>query len=283
MQTSSFWGIGTAWVAAGALVVGCGGSEFQSADNRSRVLVDAGGELDGANTGAGGNTAAGGRGSSGTTNGGAASTGGTRNGGGGSGALGSGGSGGRAGTGGSSGSGGNLGRGGNPDGAGGDTTSTGGAGGTQNTGGTSVCSSPTTFYPDTDQDTYGRSTGTVTGCTAPANGNWSTVGGDCDDNEKDVFPKQPTYFDSSYSTSGGNHSFDYDCSGIEEGAAGEAGAPPGCSSLLGIGCTGTGYVPTTRSGPGVNPLCGSTTQATCRSTGLACTSVVSTAPAYRCK
>ena len=198
---------------------------------------------------------------------------------------GSGGSGATAGTGGSSGSGGNSGRGGNPDGAGGDTTSTGGAGGMQNTGGTSVCSSPTTFYPDTDQDTFGRSTGTVTGCTAPANGNWSIAGGDCDDNQKDVFPKQPTYFGSSYSTSGGNHSFDYDCSGVEEAAPSQPGAAPSCSSLLGIGCTGTGYVPTTRSGPGVNQLCGSTTKVTCMYTGLAaCTaSVVSDVAAYRCR
>ncbi|HEX7670457.1 MAG TPA: hypothetical protein VF395_12765, partial [Polyangiaceae bacterium] len=227
--------------------------------------------------GAGSSTGTGGRGTSG-----APSSGGNRNAGGNAGSLGSGGLDGAGG-----GATNDSGAGGNSGGAGGTITSTGGATGTagrQNSGGATACTVLTTFYPDNDQDSFGRSTGTIMACSAPASGNWSAVGGDCDDDAKLVFPKEPTYYDAPHATAGGGgKSFDYDCSGAEEGAPGQPGLAPTCSSLSLLGCSGTGYAPTTRSGPGVNQLCGSTTQVTCKANSLACASVITDVAAYRCK
>jgi hypothetical protein len=267
--------------AAALFVIGCGGSEFQSTDSRSNVTADGGDAQGGSSSAAGGTTGAGGRGAGAAVNGGAASTGGGRSAGGNTASAGSGGvdpSGGATGAGGST----------DDSDAGGDpggTTSTGGTtgtGGQENSGGATACTVPTTFYPDTDQDSFGRSTGTILACAAPTSGNWSAVGGDCDDDAKLVFPKETTYFEAWYLNAAGNKSFDYDCSGVEEGAPSQLGAAPACASLS-LGCSGTGYAPTTRSGPGVNQLCGSTTQVTCKPSGLSCAPVITTVAAYRCK
>jgi hypothetical protein len=141
-----------------------------------------------------------------------------------------------------------------------------------------------TFFPDQDKDQYGRSSGTVTACAAPSTGSWAVVGGDCNDDNPLVHPNQEKYFDVSFSTSGGKDSFDYDCSNQEDGDPTLAGAAPTCSSLLGLGCAGTGFASTNRSGSGVDLLCGSKTQVTCTPAALACNAVVKTvADGYRCK
>jgi hypothetical protein len=268
MQTSAFRFVALTTIALGALV-DCSGSDFQSSGKS--LKTDDGGPL-GGSTSTGGSTATGGRGNGGKANGGTTSTGGSV-------------SGGTGGTSGAPGSGGSV-VGGSPGDSGmGNTTGSGGvigAGGAGAGGGVVGCTSPTTFYPDADKDTFGRSTGTVIGCAPPAIGNWSTVGGDCDDDDENVHPKQTTYFDNPHSTSGGIHSFDYDCSGAEEGDPSQVGAAPVCSTLS-LGCTGTGYVKTSRTGPGVNALCGSTVQSTCKVNVLACNAVLVTVSAYRCK
>lgn len=265
MHTSSFRFIAATTLALGALV-DCSGSDFQS--STKNLKNDDGGPR-GGSTSTGGSAAAGGRGSGGKANGGTTSTGGI--------------GGGAGGTSGAPGSGGSGVAGGSPGDSGmGNTTGSGGIMGTGGVGAGGIvgCTSPTTFYPDTDKDTYGRSTGTVTGCAPPPSGNWSTVGGDCDDDDENVHPKQTNYFDAPHSTSGGIHSFDYDCSGAEEGDPSQVGAAPTCTLLA---CSGTGYVPTSRTGPGVNALCGSTVQATCKVGTLQCTTVLLNVPAYRCK
>ena len=151
-------------------------------------------------------------------------------------------------------------------------------------GESSTCTSPTTWYPDSDRDSYGRSTGTVVACDQPSNGFWALEGGDCQDDDADVHPKQQNYFDGSYSTSGGTDSFDYDCSGHEDGDPSQIGAAPNCGSLLGIGCAGSGFRATNRTGVGVNPLCGSRTKITCTPAPLACNAVAtSVSVGYRCR
>jgi hypothetical protein len=137
------------------------------------------------------------------------------------------------------------------------------------------------WFPDGDGDGYGRSSGQVISCTPPTNGAWVRLGGDCDDDNKAVSPKETDYESSSYTLASSATSFDYDCSGVEEPDPTQLGAAPACSSIL--SCTGSGFAPTTRSGPGVNPLCGSTSKVTCTQVSLSCTAVVTqVSDGYRC-
>lgn len=284
MHASSLWIFGSACAVATALVAGCGGTEFQGTTD----------DLTNAREGGAAGSAAGssgGGGKTGSASGGSVGTGGTSSVGGSAGASGGVSSGGTAGAS-SGGAGGGVVAldGGGPGGAvgsvdGGTSSSggTAGTGGALNTGGAIGCTTQTTFYPDNDKDGFGRSTGTVTACVPPPTGIWSTVGEDCDDDNESVFPGSAIYHDAPHSTSGGNHSFDYDCSNAEEGdPASPYGAAVSCAQLL--VCKGAGYVPTTRTGAGVNALCGSTTLSKCVSNGLlGCTAVTSNTTTYKCK
>ena len=139
------------------------------------------------------------------------------------------------------------------------------------------CSSPSTFYVDTDGDTYGRTANPTVACQKPATGTWATRGGDCNDSDPRVHPGPMDFIGTPYKVSGAADSFDYDCSGAEDPNLGQPIAPPNCGLLSLTLCVGSGYARTTRTGAGVNPLCGSTVKATCQALGiLACQAVTET-------
>jgi hypothetical protein len=122
-------------------------------------------------------------------------------------------------------------------------------------------------------------------CDKPTNGTWASVGGDCQDDNPSVNPGQAAFFEKPFGTSGGIDSFDYNCSGGEEGDPSQTSAPS-CAILSLTGCRGAGYAPTTRSGKGVNVLCGSNAVVTCQVSSLlgTCgTSTTASQVAYRCK
>lgn len=148
---------------------------------------------------------------------------------------------------------------------------------------------PVTWYPDGDNDGYGRSGESVVTCPKPATGNWSTVGGDCRDGDAKVHPNQKEFFLKPYEISQTQDSFDYDCSGKEEGNPSQAVAPDSCAGLLDtLLCTaGKGYEKRPeRTGDNLNPLCGSRAYSKCTGGGLlACTkgtTTVEDAAAYAC-
>jgi hypothetical protein len=118
------------------------------------------------------------------------------------------------------------------------------------------------WFPDADDDGFGRTAGQVSSCSAPTNGKWAPKGGDCNDNEPHAFPQQNEYLATGYAVSGGV-SFDYDCSGQEQPDPSQLGGAPSCAILALLNCSGSGYANTNRTGPGVNPLCGSKTLVTC--------------------
>lgn len=127
-----------------------------------------------------------------------------------------------------------------------------------------------TYYLDGDNDGFGGTTKQVT-CTpptsSPAGGTWVTVGGDCNDANKSVFPGQTSYFGAGYSSGVGTAatSFDYDCSTKEDAAP--ALAKAGTCTPGGDGCIGAGYLPAEPARPtgtGVDPYCGSVRFRTCR-------------------
>ncbi len=155
-----------------------------------------------------------------------------------------------------------------------------GAGGKTGAGG---CATGKTFYPDADGDHYGVTDGAVTACAAPNAGQWSTESGDCDDDDASVHPKQTTYFGEPYTTPAGD-SFDYDCSGAEDPDPALPGAAPACGGLSALGCSGSGYAATNRSGAGKNALCGSKSVTTCTPSALTCAaSTTATQDGYRCR
>ncbi len=127
------------------------------------------------------------------------------------------------------------------------------------------CTSPMPWYPDQDEDGYGRQATPTLSCSKPG-AKWAGQPGDCNDGNAAVHPGQTAYFGMSYHTSDGADSYDYDCSGKEEGSDGQkAVAQDACAMLLNLaGCAdGSGYLPTTRSGADVNAWCGSTTEQDC--------------------
>jgi hypothetical protein len=118
----------------------------------------------------------------------------------------------------------------------------------------------TTYYRDDDGDGFGGAV-TQAACTSPGAG-WATKGGDCDDQDKDVFPGQTKYFGASYSKGGGARSFDYDCNSKEDQKPPVRKAATPCTFAVNT-CTGDGVVPSSRTGPGIDPLCGATQFLTC--------------------
>ncbi len=118
-----------------------------------------------------------------------------------------------------------------------------------------------TYYRDRDGDEIGGSE-TKASC-EPPDAEWTTVGGDCDDDDPDVFFGQTAYFPGPYTKKNGSKSFDYDCSNKEEQAPPAKKAATKCT-LSGITCAGSGYIPAPRAGAGVDSLCGATKFQTCR-------------------
>lgn len=138
------------------------------------------------------------------------------------------------------------------------------------------------YYFDGDGDGFGSTT-TISACEKP-DGAWVTVGGDCDDGYASVNPAQTSYFAVGYAKTGSSEiSFDYDCSGVEK----EAGASPKAAcQVQGLGCVGGGYLVATpfRSGPGVNPYCGSEQRVNCNYTNFKCPeSAPYAAPTIACR
>lgn len=140
------------------------------------------------------------------------------------------------------------------------------------TPGPETCARPITFYRDADGDGFGAAAGSQIACTSPGAG-WVAVPGDCHDGNALVFPGQKTYFGTGYPpASGGELSFDYDCSGSEEEENTFAGAGhfEGCNSM----CKGaSGYAPAPFRGAGTNPYCGSQTLSSCSSTSGTCKTI----------
>lgn len=141
------------------------------------------------------------------------------------------------------------------------------------------------WYPDGDEDGYGRSAEAVQSCSKPASGTWASRGGDCKDNDRNVHPEQTIYFGTPYRAANGSDSYDYDCSGSEEGNPSRLALPAGCDGILDVlNCRGMGYLREARTGAGVNPVCGSTRVGTCTAMLLSCTTAMETGkPAYECK
>ena len=270
-------------LAASAVVVGCSGAEFSAAADGAvgGDAATAGDSSGGASNGGSANAHAGhgGRGSAGAATGGNGAAGlsvvqGGSSASGEAGAAGEralGGSGGLGATGGVSAAGGVGASGGSTVASGGLAASGGSSGAGQAGDGAGGACDPVPWFPDGDEDGFGRSSGQVVACEPPTNGVWVLVGGDCNDDNKVVFPHKAGFAADGYTSSGNAVSFDYDCSGMEEVDPSSKGAAPACSLLS---CTGSGFQPTNRSGPGVNPLCGSKSLVTCTSGSLSCSGVV---------
>jgi hypothetical protein len=134
-----------------------------------------------------------------------------------------------------------------------------------------------TWHRDADEDGFGSDHVTRSGCPRPS-GAWVTRGGDCDDHNPNVYPMQRAFFGTPYEAGGGD-SFDYDCSGLEEGNPRQV-ASFGCGLLDLAVCTGDGYARTQRTGPWLNGTCGSTVYVNCQSVvlgALVCESTTSIA------
>ena len=141
-----------------------------------------------------------------------------------------------------------------------------------------------TWYPDDDEDGYGRSNESVSACPQPGR-KWSRKGGDCRDSDANVHPSQLTYFGAPYSLGNGKDSFDYDCSGGEDGDLGQAAFDGNCGLLNVAVCTSDGgYVERTDRTGNVNTWCGSVKLELCNSALLGCSKNSSTSQMpYRCR
>jgi hypothetical protein len=133
------------------------------------------------------------------------------------------------------------------------------------------CGEPVTYYKDNDGDGFGNDSETMAACVPPGL-HWATVGGDCRDDLPAVkpfkagSPDNPAYSGTGYSDPNQPQgvSFDYDCSGTEDADPSNSyGVEPDCSNVL--NCTGVGYVAVnpSRTGPGIDPYCGSTSLKRC--------------------
>jgi hypothetical protein len=131
------------------------------------------------------------------------------------------------------------------------------------------------LFLDRDGDGYGSNAPEDTKFDCPTAG-WVEVGGDCFDamptaenKAAQVHPEQAMFFSTGYPLPGGQAgevSFDYDCSLQEEGDPNNdpnLGPAGDCSSLTSDCLSAIGVLPTTRSGPSVNSLCGSTLEQVC--------------------
>jgi hypothetical protein len=146
-----------------------------------------------------------------------------------------------------------------------------------------TCDALTTFYRDRDGDGFGVTAEHVAACVAPRAddaGAWVAEPGDCRDDLPAVKPFKaggddpPKYSGVGYTDPSRPQgiSFDYDCNGVETADPSNMfGAAPTCPALA-TNCNGIGYVPASpaRSGPGIDPLCGSTTLMRCTVQGLNC-------------
>jgi hypothetical protein len=137
-------------------------------------------------------------------------------------------------------------------------------------GGASPCTEGV-WYADRDGDGYGRSSAQLPGCkpsSPPSDGgDWTALGGDCNDDDATVHPNQTGYFGTPYTTSSGESSYDYDCSGAEDGDPAQS-LDPGCAAQTLLTCAGDGYAPTPRTGH--NAFCGSTVKSACALAGFGC-------------
>jgi hypothetical protein len=251
-------------VALVALLPACGGGDFTASSGSGGHHADAAvdGSGSGGTTGAtggagpGGDNSSGGDGSGGQqTDGGGLGSGGDKSAGG---AVGSGG--------GDAGPSTDAGAGGTADaGPGTDGSTSGGGGGLGGAGG---CPDPTTWYVDIDQDGYGSKTApTVQSCSQPQ-GHYTKVGGDCQDNARDVHPQltqqEKKFFPTPYKTPTGSDSFDYDCSGVETGDPSQPKAAASCPAVSVGTCGGSGYLPSNRGAGIANSYCGSQKFQTCK-------------------
>jgi hypothetical protein len=118
-------------------------------------------------------------------------------------------------------------------------------------------------YRDIDGDGYG--TGVPLALTCPSAFPYSEQPGDCNDDSGDVFPGQTRFFGTAYRAPDGSRSYDYDCSGSEDGN-GRQTVLGTCGALGALLCDGKGYVATSDRFPafGINTTCGSTTLQECR-------------------
>ncbi len=128
------------------------------------------------------------------------------------------------------------------------------------------CAEPAVWYADEDHDGFGDSEQKRLSCGIPAKS--SKEAGDCDDHDDRVHPLQASYFGEPYQRADGSASFDYDCSGTEEGVEGVATAPASCGLLSPTLCAGSGYAITTREGPNILRVCGSKVRQTCQAAAL---------------
>lgn len=123
------------------------------------------------------------------------------------------------------------------------------------------CDSGVAWYADEDGDGFGTGEALVA-CPKPS-GKWARQAGDCQDADNRVFPRQPLYFGAPYRARDGNDSYDYDCSGLEDGNPQQPSLGAGCGLLELTACQGSGYARTQRTGLLVNSVCGSLVIDTC--------------------
>lgn len=123
------------------------------------------------------------------------------------------------------------------------------------------CDGGVAWYADEDGDGFGVGEAVVA-CPKPS-GKWAREAGDCQDEDKRVFPRQALYFGAPYRARDGNDSYDYDCSGLEDGNPKQPNLGGGCGLLELTACQGSGYARTQRTGLLLNPVCGSTVIDTC--------------------
>lgn len=145
------------------------------------------------------------------------------------------------------------------------------------------CAVETDFWLDADGDGFGTGT-PVQACTKPS-GLWAKRGGDCADDNPLVHPNQRDFFDEPYLRADGSESYDYNCSGSEEGD-GTLQLAGNCEAIVTAKCGGSGYAKNTPVRAGGNAYCGSTTLETCKTTlaVFLCKAVASTTDvAYRCR
>jgi hypothetical protein len=157
------------------------------------------------------------------------------------------------------------------------------------------CATQVELFRDLDGDGYGSAASGHRELGCPEDG-WVERGDDCLDAEltpenqaNKVHPGQTQFFDVGYPVSGGQPgevSFDYDCSSREEPDPGNVAlsAAKDCTATASNACSSaTGYVPTDRSGSGVNNLCGSSTAQPCMKLSEECVpGIAGTVRAFQC-
>lgn len=137
-----------------------------------------------------------------------------------------------------------------------------------------------TYYRDADGDGVGG-TETKRDCKSPGDG-WVTKSGDCNDNDKNVFPGQTAFFTMPYQKDGVS-SYDYDCSAKEEQQNPPRTAAGTCAlSEDKKSCTGEGFVASrTRTGA-VDSLCGAVRFQACKLVRGTCEATLTDATSTPC-